>query len=214
MSIAKTAAIAIGGTPFVNLIPPSETARRQSARLLRRWILALVAVILVVAAATAGVFWLQLTAAQRFAVESLRTQTLLSQMAALSDVQAQLDLQSELAAFRSGAMATDMRYGGLVNAIGGVLPGGSVIAGFSIAPGGMPQGDDPTLEVGATGTVTVASPAPQLVVPIVRNVRALPGVLEADGWEVEATESGYEYELRVVFDQSVYTGAYNEEAAE
>jgi hypothetical protein len=214
MSIAKTTSIVIGGAPFVNLIPPSETARRESARLLRRWILALVAVVVLVAVAAAGTFWLQLTAAQRFAVENLRTQTLLSQLADLSDVQAQLNLQSELTDFRSGAMATDLRYGGLINAIGAALPGGSEIAGFSLAPAGMPQGEDPSLEVGAGGTVTIASADPQLVVPIVRAVRALPGVMEADGWEVDATESGYTYELRVTFDQSVYTGAYTEEAAE
>ncbi|WP_127475523.1 hypothetical protein [Microbacterium sulfonylureivorans] len=210
MAIAKTSAILIAGTPFVNLIPPSETARRDGVKLLRRWIAALVAVIAVVAIATAGAFWLQLTAAQRLLAENLRTQELLSQMAELSDVQAQLDLQSELTTFRSEAMATDLRFDGLVDAIGATLPGGAEIAGFSLAPAGAPQGEDPAAEIGAAGTVTIASAGPQEVVPIVRAVRGLAGVMEADGWVVQSAEGGYTYELRVVFDQSVYTGAYKE----
>jgi len=210
MAIAKTSAIPIGGAPFVNLIPPSETARRDGAKLLRRWIAALVGVIALVGIAAAGTYWLQLTADQRLAAENLRTQQLLSQMAELSDVQRQLDLRSELTTFRSEAMATDLRFGGLVDAIAATLPGGASIAGFSLAPAGAPQGDDPAAEIGAAGTVTVASASPQQVVPIVRAVRGLPGVMEADGWVIEATESGFTYELRVVFDQSVYTGAYEE----
>lgn len=213
MAIAKTAGISIGGAPFVNLIPPSETARRETSRLLRRWITAIVAAVSVVALATAVAFWLQVTAAQRLVAESLRTNELLSQMSALADVQAQVDLQTELTDFRSAAMATDLRYSGLIDSIAGVLPAGTAIIGFSLSPAGMPQGDDPALEPGAGGTVTIASAGPQQVVPIVRAVRALPAVMEADGWEVEALDTGgFAYELRVVFDQSVYTGAYTEEA--
>lgn len=212
MAAVKTSTISIGGAPFVNLIPPSETARRQTTRLLKGWVAAVVAVIAVVALLTAGAFWLQLTAAQRLVAETARTQSLLTQLSELAPVQAQLDLQSELTTFRSDAMATDLRYSGLVSAIAGVLPSGAGIAGFSLAPAGMPQGDDPALEVGAAGTVTIASPGPQQVVPIVRAIRALPGVMEADGWEIGAADGGYTYEVRVAFDQSVYTGAFTEEA--
>ena len=210
----KTATIPIGGAPFVNLIPPSETTRRQTIRLFKRWAAAVVAVVVLVAIATAGAFWLQLTASQRLVAETARTQSLLTQLSELSPVQAQLDLQSELTAFRSDAMATDLRYSALVSSIAGVLPAGSAVSGFTLAPAGMPQGEDPALEVGAAGSVTIASPGPQEVVPIVRAIRALPGVMEADGWEIGAADGGYTYEVRVAFDQSVYTGEFAEEDAE
>jgi hypothetical protein len=58
--------------------------------------------------------------------------------------------------------------------------------------------------------VTLESAGPQQMVPLVRAVRAVPGVREADGWVLEATETGFTYELRIVFDQSVYTGDYAE----
>lgn len=210
MAGAKSFALAIGGAPEVNLMPVSETERRRAAVLIRRWLVALVAAILVVAAATAMSFWMQLAATQRLAAENARTQMLLAQLSDLSEVQTQLDLQSELTTFRSDAMATDLRWAGLLGTVGAALPDDVVVTGFSLAPAGVPQGEDPALEVGATGSVTLASAGPQQMVPLVRAVRALPGVLEADGWALDATDTGFEYELRIAFDQSVYTGDYAE----
>lgn len=210
MAGPKTGAIPIGGAPFVDLMPPSETARRESGVLVRRWIAAIVVALLVVAAAAAGAFWLQLTAAQRHVAEVLRTDALISELSGLSDVQAQLDLQSELGAFRADAMATDLRWSGVLDAIAGMLPPGVTITGFSLAPAGMPQGDDPSAEVGVAGTVSLSSAGPQQIVPLVRAVRELPAVIEVDGWQIEAAEDGYTYELRIALDQSVYTGAYRE----
>ena len=212
MTTAKGSAMAIGGAPQVNLMPRSETERRRTSALVRRWITALIGALALVAAATAGAFWLQLTAVQGLVAENARTQGLLSQLAELSDVQSQLDLQSELTTFRGDAMATELRWGALVGTVGSVLPEGVTITGFSLAPAGMPRGDDPAAEVGATGSVTLASAGPQQVVPLVRAVRGLPGVIEADGWAVDATDTGFTYELRIAFDQSVYAGAHDEEA--
>lgn len=210
MAAAKGAVIAVGGAPYVNLMPSSETERRHAAVLIRRWLVALITAMLFVVAATAGSYSMQFIAAQRLAAENERTETLLSQLADLSDVQSQLDLQSELATFRADAMATDLRWGGLLGAVGGALPDDVLVTGFSLAPAGVPQGDDPSAEVGAAGSVTLASAGPQQMVPLVRAVRAVPGVLEVDGWVLEATETGFTYELRIVFDQSVYTGDYAE----
>lgn len=206
---AQTSSIAIGQLPLVNLMPPSETARRASAVLLRRWVLAILAAVLLVAAVAAGGFVLQLSAAQRLAFENLRTETLLAQMSELSDVQAQLDLQSELTTYRADAMTASLRWSGLLEALRQVVPAGVAVTGFSLSPGGMPQGDDPAAEIGAGGTITLTSSGPQQVVPLVRAARELPGVLEVDGWEVDATETGFTYELRIAFDQSVYTHAYD-----
>lgn len=210
MAAAKGTAIAIGGAPTVNLMPMSETERRRAAVLIRRWLVALAAAILLVAGATAASFSLQLVATQQLAAENARTQTLLSQLADLSDVQTQLDLQSELTTFRADAMATDLQWTGLLSTVAGALPGDVAITGFSLSPAGVPQGDDPALEVGAVGTVTLTSPGPQQIVPLVRVVRAVPGVIEVDGWAIEAGETGFEYELRIAVDQSVYTGDYAE----
>lgn len=211
MATAKGSALAIGGAPHVNLMPSSETERRRTSALVRRWLTVLVAAVALVAAAAGGALWLQLNAMQGLAAENARTQRLLSQLAELTDVQAQLDLQAELTTFRSDAMATELRWSGLVGAVGSVLPADVTITGFSLAPAGMPQGDDPAAEVGATGSVTLASAGPQQVVPLVRAVRDLPGVIEADGWAVDATDTGFTYELRIAFDQTAYTGAHDVE---
>lgn len=210
MAAAKGAAIAVGGAPYVNLMPSSETERRHAALLIRRWLVALIAAVLFVGAATAGSYSLQLVASARLAAENDRTHLLLSQLSDLAPVQAQLDLQSELTTFRADAMATDLQWAGLLSAVSVALPGDVVVTGFSLAPAGVPQGDDPGLEVGAEGSVTLESAGPQQMVPLVRAVRAVPGVREADGWVLEATETGFTYELRIVFDQSVYTGDYAE----
>lgn len=47
-----------------------------------------------------------------------------------------------------------------------------------------------------------------------RAVRQVPGVLSVDGWEITTDTLGYVYLLRIVFDQSSYTGAFAEEVAQ
>lgn len=214
MATANAAVHAWGGAPRVNLMPRAETERRQRAVLARRWIGALVAALLLVATASGLAFALQIFAAQRLVVEQARTTSLLGQLAELGDVRQALDLEADLQTFRADAMATDLRWSPLIATVQQQLPDGVSITGFSLAPGPAPQGDDPTAEEGVSGTLTLSSATPTEIVPIVRALRPLPGVLEADGWQSTAEQDSYSYEIRIALDQSVYTGAYAKEDAE
>lgn len=207
-------AASFSSVPRVNLMPRAETERRERSGLLGRWAGVLVLALVVVAAATAGAFVLQFAATQRLTAENTRTTTLLTQLAGLSDVRQALDLEAELTTFRAGAMATDLEWGGLLSTVQGALPEGVVVTAYTLTPGGMPQGDDPALEVGVSGSFTLSSETPREIVPLIRSVRALPGFLDADGWAQTAAGGGYTYELRVTLDQTIYTGAYAKEATE
>lgn len=214
MATANPAIQTWGAGPRVNLMPRAETERRERTRLAKRWIGALVGAVLAVVAASGLAFGLQVVAAQRLAMEQARTTSLLGQLAELEDVQRALDLESDLQNFRADAMATDLRWSPLIATVQEQLPPGVTITGFSLAPGPVPQGDDPSAEVGVSGTLTLSSASPTEIVPLVRALRPLPAVLEADGWLATAEDGEYSYEIRIALDQSVYTGAYAEEDAE
>lgn len=214
MTSVSAAVYALPVVPRVNLMPRAETERREKSALLRRWVGGVLAALAVVAAVSAGAYWLQFGAAQRLAAENARTDSLLSQLASFSDIRATLDLQSELTELRSQAMATDQSWTSLISSVEGVLPSGVAVSGFLVAPAGAPTGDDPAAEIGAAGSIFVVSDTPQEIVPLVRAVRPLPGVLVAEAWAVSLTEKEYTYEIRFALDQSVYTGAYNEEEGE
>ncbi|WP_127818311.1 PilN domain-containing protein [Microbacterium sp. CPCC 204701] len=214
MATANPAIQAWGAAPRVNLMPRAESERRQRTRLAKRWIGALVGALLAVVVASGLAFGLQVVAAQRLAVEQARTTSLLGQLAELGEVQRALDLESDLRDFRAGAMATDFRWSPLIATVQQQLPAGVTLTGFSLAPGPVPQGDDPSAEVGVSGTVTLSSATPTEIVPLVRALRPMPAVLEADGWEATAEDGAYAYEIRIALDQSLYTGAYAEEDAE
>lgn len=210
MATANPPAYAFGAAPRVNLMPRAETDRREKSRLVRRWVGALILAVLVVVAVAAGGLWVNIGAMQRLGLETTRTNTLLAQLDGLSDVRAMVDLQSELTEYRRDAMATDLRWSGLIATVASGLPEGVAITGYSLAPAGMPQGDVPEAEIGAAGTVELVSQSPHDIVDLVRAVRPLPGVIDADGWEVAAEEAGYVYQIVIGFDQTVYTGAYEE----
>lgn len=216
MAAASPPAMTLGGAPRVDLMPRTETDRRQRHALVRKWVWAIVAAVSAVAVAIGGGVWMQLSAAQRLAGANAETTTLLSEMAALTDVRRTAALEDELTDFRSQAMASDISWPGLIGTIANVLPDDVVISGFDLTSGAIPVGEDPSAEVGAIGLVTFASPTPVEIVPLIRSVRALPGVADADGWE--STSEGdprvYTYVLRTTFDQSVYTGDYAEGAVQ
>lgn len=203
-----------GTAPRVNLMPRAESERRERSAQLRRWLGAFAAALMVVAAASAVAYWLQFSASLRLAAENLRTSALLSQLADLSEVRQALDLETELREFRAEAMASDLSWSAVLGTVQSALPPDVSTTGFSLVPGGISHGDDPTQEAGVAGAVTLTSATPAEIVPIIRALRSVPGVLEADGWQVMEEQGAYSYELRVVLDQSVYSGAYADEEQE
>ncbi|WP_106813667.1 hypothetical protein [Microbacterium timonense] len=206
------------GAPLINLMPRAEIERRARASLLRRWAWGIVVALTLVAITSGGAFALRFGAEVRLAAENLRTTALLTDLAALSDVRAAIALENELGDFRAQAMASEFDWRTLVAMVQDVTPAGVTIAGFDLAAGPVPAGDDPAAEVGAAGTFTFESATPLEIVPLIRAVRPLPGVMDADGWELTSEgETGtrtYTYILRVTVDQSIYTGAYAKEESE
>lgn len=203
----------IGGLPRVNLLPRREIERRAQSSLLRRWAWGLVAALVVVAVVSAWTFVLQTGAAVRLAQENARTNALLTQVAALQPVRDKLSLESELVSYRAQAMGADLTWSSVIATAETALPDGVTVAGFSLAPGVSPVGDDPALEVGVVGTLTLASDSTLDMVPYIRALRQEPGVITtvSDGWMLEVDGAGYLYTLSLGIDQSVYTGAFTEE---
>lgn len=209
MAFAQPAITGLGSIPGVNLMPRAEIERRERTTLIRRWLRGVVAALVVVALLAGAAFWLQTTAAVRNAVAMQRTSTLLGEVAVLAPVRGKLELKSELEEYRAQAMGTDLRWSALLTTVERVLPSGVTVSGFSLAPGGLPVAEeDPLAEAGAEGTLALSSATPAEIVPLIRALRPLDGVLEVDGWEVAAENGIYSYVLRIAYDQSVYTGAY------
>jgi hypothetical protein len=203
--------IAYTGAPRVNLMPKSEIARRDRDKLLRTWVWIVFASILIAVLIIAGTLWLKLMSDQRLAEEQARTNSLLIEIASLSEVSQALDTRSELSSFRADAMATDITWSPVIAKIQSALPGEASLTGFDLATGAVPQGTDPAIEAGLVGTVTIDSPTPLDIVAVIRSLRGLEGVMHADGQSISSSqvnEGRFAYLLNVIFDQSAYSGAY------
>jgi hypothetical protein len=197
--------------PRINLMPKSEIARRERDVLIRRWVWGVFAAILVTLAIVAAAFAFTWFSNQRLAAEQARTNELLTQLAALSEVSGALAAEGELTAFRSEAMVSDFAWAPVMAKVTGILPGDVSFTGFAMTTGGAPQSEDPTTEPGLVGTLTLDSPTPIDIVSTVRSLRQVEGVLSADGQAVTTSnviEGHYAYEVTVAFDQSIYSGQY------
>ncbi|WP_314502644.1 hypothetical protein [uncultured Microbacterium sp.] len=209
--MAAVAVSALGGFPRVNLMPRSEVARRERDKLTRAWVWGVLGAIIVAVLIIAAAFYLKWSADQRLAAEQAQSNQLLLEIASLSEVSEALAAQAELTAFRSESMAADLVWAPVIAKVTGVLPGQTRLTGYDFAVGGAPQSDDPTAEQGLVGTVSFDSPTPLDIVGLIRSLRGVEGVLFADGQSVTSSQvdSGrYAYLLNVVFDQSIYSGAF------
>lgn len=199
------------GVPRVNLMPRIEVARRERDKLVRLWAWLVVGAIVIALLVIAGAFAVKFFADQRLAAEQARTNTLLTEIAALAEVSQALATEAELTGFRSEAMATDLAWTPAVAKVTGILPADTALTGFDFAVGGVPQGQDPTAEAGLVGTFSVDSPTPLDIVAIIRSLRGVEGVLYADGQSVTSSQQSvgrYSYLLNVVLDQTAYSGEY------
>lgn len=199
------------GVPRVNLMPRIEVARRERDKLVRLWAWLVVGAIVIALLVIAGAFAVKFLADQRLAAEQARTNTLLTEIAALAEVSQALATEAELTGFRAEAMATDLAWTPAVAKVTGILPADTTLTGFDFAVGGVPQGDDPTAEPGLVGTFSVDSPTPLDIVEIIRSLRGVEGVLYADGQSVTSSQQSvgrYSYLLNVVLDQTAYSDEY------
>lgn len=231
---------ATAGIPRVNLMPRAETERRERAALAVRWGIGLLGALLVVALLAGGAFWLKWNADQRLAGEQARTAGLLTDLAALSEVSRAIGMSAELETFRADAMASDLKWSELFASLEEALPAGVVVTGFDLTVGAAPTMPVVTAEAPAggesagenagtataagaeelalAGTLELRSPTAIDVAPAVRALRDVAGVAQVDPLEMTTEQVGdsdarsYIYRLRTTFDQTLYTGAYAEEA--
>ena len=204
-------AVPYAGSPRVNLMPRSEIVRRERDSLVRMWVWIVLGAIVVAVLIIAGAFAFKLFADQRLVAEQARTNALLTEIASLSEVSQALATESELTDFRTDAMATDLGWTPVIAKVSGILPAETTITGVNLTVGGVPQGQDPTVEQGLVGTVSFDSPTPLDIVALIRSLRGVDGVLYADGQSVtssQVSEDRFSYLLNVEFDQSVYSNEY------
>ncbi|WP_394278433.1 hypothetical protein [Microbacterium sp.] len=211
---AKAPTLGLGALPRVDLLPPSEVRRRETAARARAWAMAAVGALVVSASAVAGAFAFNMSAGVRLAAEQQRTQTLLASVAELADVSRALSLRSSLQALRADAMAGDLRWIAALDTIAETLPTGIRIVDYALIAGPVPDVALPDA-AGLTGTVTVSSAAPIDLSSLTRTLRDVDAVqvTEVDELTSEA-DSGFEYRLRVQLDQSVYSGDFVADGAD
>jgi hypothetical protein len=206
-----TAAPAFANVARVNLMPRSEIVRRERDKLVRRWVWIVLGSILVAVLVIAAALGFRFLADQRLAAEQAQTNALLSEISTLSEVSAAIATEAELTDYRALAMATDLVWAPVIAKLTSTLPPDTALTGYALAAGGVPTGDDPALEKGLVGTISVDSPTPLDIVAVIRSLRGVEGVLYADGQSVtssQITQGRFAYLLNVDFDQTVYSGAF------
>lgn len=211
-SAKKPAELQVGGVPRVNLLPRQVIAKRAQTKLFTSWGIRIFAAALVVAVACVGLFaWKTVSAAQLAAAQS-EGDTLITQIAAESDTQLILTEEQELTSFLREAMGPDVVWVPVFEGVRSTFPDGAWIGAFSLQSGGAPA-SEPTEQVGLTGTISVMG-AFSSAVPFLENFRQVAGLTEVtviDGeWDAEA--KAYVHNLKVTFDQTVYSGDDAEEA--
>lgn len=201
-----------GAVPRVNLLPPAEMERRSRRELIGRWFgAAFVAVVLVCSVSAVAFGWA--TQANGYLMRQQQVATSLEdQMAQYQDV-AQLNADADkLIRMRAVAGANDIDWTSLANEIKAVLPTKVTLTGFRLAPGAAPKAStDATAQVGLQGTLTFSSNRTAAQAETINKLRTLPGLLSVDAGALSmADNGGYTFEATVRFDQTRYTGRFDE----
>ncbi|PKI90259.1 hypothetical protein CW368_10800 [Actinomycetales bacterium SN12] len=208
MSVRAPRGLHVGGIPRVNLLPPNELTRRSNILLGRRWARVVLGAVAVVVALVIGLHALNLIAVTRLAAEQLRTQTLMTEIAELAPVSQAMSARSGLQSQREQAMAGDLAWQPVLITLASGVPAGAQITGYDLTAGPAPAGDDPTTEIGLTGTVTLSSSAPIEFTTATAQLRSLATVTSVDVQSLANEEDVYQYVLTVVLDQTIYSGNF------
>lgn len=219
--MARIVVASPGGAPRVDLLPRSEVERREREKLSALWVrIGLFAILLAVLLVGAAFTWNQITQ-QQLAAEQARSTQLIGQIGQMRDVSSALAAESELNAFRSEAMGADLVWSGVFDHVRSALPPDAAVTGFVLTPGSAPDpaatGKDAAQKtVGLTGTLSIDSPSAVDLGALSRALRAVDGVLAADGNADVASQASpgrYTYTVDITFDQTVYSGRYAKEVA-
>jgi heme/copper-type cytochrome/quinol oxidase subunit 2 len=225
----RTAGLAYAAPPRVNLLPPAERERREQADLVRRWIWVAVAVAVAVVLVTAATTLVERTARSHLDDERARTTTLVQELTRYQDVSAAVRDKSSYTTYRATAMAADLAWAGLLQALSGQVPKGAAITGFdavvgdaATTSGGGATGATSGGTAGSTGmvaptgtavtvTLTVTSTSPVDQQKLVSGLQQVPGVLGVDLSRLSSESyPSYAATSTVYLDASVYSGRYTE----
>ncbi|GAT71636.1 hypothetical protein [Microbacterium hydrocarbonoxydans] len=213
--MARAAAVASTAMPRVNLLPPSEVARRERERLGRGWTWIVIAAV-IVSLLMIGATWVwNQVAQQQLAAEQARTNTLIAEIGSLSDVSGALAAESELTGYLAEAMGSDLTWQDVRRKVESVLPADVSLVGFDLIPGApstLVQSDDEAAgAVGLAGTITLDSPNTIEIATISAALRQVDAIMLSDAnaiTESSIQEGRFTYTIDVTFDQSIYTARF------
>lgn len=213
--MSRTALASPTGIPRVNLLPPSEVARREREVLAGRWIWAVVGAVVLSALLVAGAWAWNQFAQQQLAAEQNRSTTLLQQIGSLSEVSGALSTERELNGFLAEAMGSDLVWQDVRAKVESVLPGGVALVGFDLIPGAPATApvaeEDAAASAGLSGTITLDSPNTLDIATIAERLRGVGAIVLSDAnalAESTVVKGRFTYTIDVTFDQSIYTGRY------
>ena len=212
--MARTATM-VGQGPRVNLLPPSEVARREREALAGRWVWVGIVAIVVSALLVAGAWVWNQFAQQQLATEQNRTNILITQIASLSEVSGALATDRELRGYLAEAMGSDLTWKDIQRKIESQLPGDVRLVGFELTPG-PPSAvaldeEEAAGSIGLSGTITLDSPNTLEIAAIAARLRNVPAIVRSDAnalIQSTADDSRFTYTIDVAFDQNVYTGRF------
>jgi hypothetical protein len=178
------AALVLGGTPRVDLLPAEVRRHQQSARLRRKLGTVVVGAALVAAAAFGGAAVLDLQAKSRLAEERVRTDALVAEQADYSEV---MDVNRRIGlieAARSLGTSTEVLWKRILDEYRSALPEGATITSAALtgrapwepqpAPAG-PLRSDSVAEV----AITAVTPAVPDATAWLRRIAELPTIADA-----------------------------------
>jgi len=206
-------ALAAGGTPRVNLLPPQEVESRSRKALRMRWLGAAISAFLLVALEGAlGFAWtLRAESEQAAAVQtSVQLQSQLAVYSELLDVQA--DVRS-LENSRGQAGSNDQEWEPLIAEIKTVLPEGVVLIGFKLVPGAAPKpGTEASSQVGLKGTLTFSANATSAQAETITQLRTVSTFIDVDAGELssDGPAGGFTFMTTFSANQTRYTGRYGQ----
>lgn len=204
-----------GGVPRVNLLPPAELERRSRRELVMRWIGAAFVALVLVCSVSAVAFGWAAQASGYLIQQQQAGADLNSQLEQYSDVAHLSSDAAKLKQMRAIAGANDLDWTSLASEIKAVLPSQVTLTGFRLAPGAAPKANgDPKTQVGLQGTLTFSSNRTAAQAETINKLRTLPGLLSVDAGALSvADKGGYTFEATVSFDQTRYTGRFDETGA-
>lgn len=217
MASPSSHGLILGSVPHVNLMPRSEIERRGRKVLIHRWLGVMLAVLLLIGVVALGGFSLKIAADLRLASERNRTTALQNELAALADVSSMLRQEADLTSYREEAMSTDLGWSQLLTTIASALPAGSTITNFTAEAGDGRLTAEPQGVPGPRVSLTVTTVNPIDMVGVIRALRGVPGLHDADGMEQRNDTTAavdpeaprvYSYVLTVVASDEMYTGRF------